>query len=345
MATPTTYTNTTFADYLKDEVLIDTAVELGWLDYTTPPEIRYIDDGEDEVGQSMYIKEKGTFQLPSDYLASSNWAGEGSQRAPVVATPVSVGRLSSFDKVLSLTTTGNGTTTRTLAEVSTVAAPAGTVVGIGDTAFTWAHSEPESAGSPRINYSAGTVTYNHGFSDGIRSRVLATDLDIGDTTIEFTVALTDAIYEVGSGIYEETLDNISVVYLYHDASIAEESEEEVEETPRVINPIYQSIIDSVLMQIGGTDITQISGVDNIYKLRMYGKREVWKYAMQALAGDYSYSTDAGGSTRFQVYEHCREIYGEEDARVSVIYGETIQQAQASGQLKLSTTRTKIKVRW
>ena len=341
MAVPTGYTNITFSDYLKNEVLIDTAIELGWLDVQQKEEPVFNDNPSyTNFGAGLWWGlPEGSYPTIQNGGATT---GTLFQSLPVVRD---------FDGVIQMTATGNGTTTRGLSAPSIYQLPAGTVIGIGGSLTTYGYNNYDQFG----NLTGHVVQYNdnYGYPTGETNRILASDLDIGDTSVVFTVALTDAVKvkELGDNPYTgdsygtENVTDLSRGYFFYPQGIPAPPPAPVPDEDRVINPIYQSIIDQTLILMGKTDITTVTGRENVKKLRLFGRREAWKFAMQALAADYGYRTDAGTSGRSDVYHHCKRIYQDEDLRISMMYGEAREQSMKNSQYYTPTQRSKIKVRW
>jgi hypothetical protein len=116
--------------------------------------------------------------------------------------------------------------------------------------------------------------------------------------------------------------------------------------PRQRNPQYEAIIDETLFRLGVDDITTITGLDNIRKLRHFGRREVWRAVMQNVAGEFSFQTnDQTGGTNFHgVYEQAKSAFQIEDARINSIYAETNPLGLTGGVRAISSTG-KVRARW
>jgi hypothetical protein len=269
MAIPTNYTYETFADYLRDEVLLDTAMELGWMDVFTEEELSLL-EGESE---ELAIKDRV-------YVGDEAWAFNSAGFATLLRDEYRV----------AVGTTG---TTVTLNEPAPVDIPDGTIV----------------------SFSEGAGVY----INGNVNRVVDGAVAKGATTMDFTTSAP-----AGYG------------YFYVDY---------VAPTPptRRLHPSYKAITDNTLYKLGETDIVNITGLNAKRKLRLYGRRETWYMAMQAVAADYDYSSYLGGVSRYQMYQHCKQMYEYEASRVDMLYGNTY--VDTVGQYLTSTARSKIKVRW
>lgn len=71
---------------------------------------------------------------------------------------------------------------------------------------------------------------------------------------------------------------------------------------------YDEVVNEALLAYGTDDITTISGVDNIRKLRVLLRREVWRRATEETAADYRISTGGETLDRQQMHEHIKAMY-------------------------------------
>jgi hypothetical protein len=69
---------------------------------------------------------------------------------------------------------------------------------------------------------------------------------------------------------------------------------------------YQEAVNEALLAYGVSDIATISGLANIKKLRALARVQVWKAALAAVAGDFSFSADGGSYQRDQVFQHIKD---------------------------------------
>lgn len=115
--------------------------------------------------------------------------------------------------------------------------------------------------------------------------------------------------------------------------------------PRIQNPIYDAIIDETLFRAGlGTEIESITGIENIKRLRMFGRREVWRMAMQNMVTEYDYASVAGVTNRSDAKIAVTTLFSIEDQRVKNTFTEYQEQIPFS-QSQVTSKRTPIKVRW
>lgn len=267
---PANYTYETFSDYLKNEVLMDTAMELTWVDVVevAPPNIVHLTDNKELIGD-VYPYGQGAF--PGHLL--SGWL-QGGDAQIVVGATVGV--------------------TKALAVPSQYNAPMGTVVTAVEASAT------------------GYTT-------------LDADLSIGDTTVTFADDLFDKPMFTPYRMY----------FALDPAQLA------VVQPSRVINPAYTAIIDSTLFAIGETDITSISNLQDKIKLRDFGRLYTWKAAMQALAADYDYSTQAGFIGRHTVYQNIKTMHDYETQIINTRYGA----GNFFGGTNISTTTSNVEAKW
>jgi hypothetical protein len=71
---------------------------------------------------------------------------------------------------------------------------------------------------------------------------------------------------------------------------------------------YQEAINETLLMMGVDSIAAVSGRENIKKLRVYARVEVWRQVMAATSGDYDFSADGGSYKRSQVHEQAKANY-------------------------------------
>lgn len=65
---------------------------------------------------------------------------------------------------------------------------------------------------------------------------------------------------------------------------------------------YQNAVDEALLDYGADDISTISGRENIRKLRVQARVQVWRQVIAAVTGDFDFSADGGSYDRSQVHE-------------------------------------------
>lgn len=87
----------------------------------------------------------------------------------------------------------------------------------------------------------------------------------------------------------------------------------------------QPAVDEALLVYGVDDIGNISGRENVRKLRALARVEAWRLASNSLAADYDFKADGGDYKRSQLYaqatqalERAQADAAEFDAGVSVI---------------------------
>lgn len=73
---------------------------------------------------------------------------------------------------------------------------------------------------------------------------------------------------------------------------------------------YGDAVDETLLAYGVDDISEISGRNNIRKLRTLARRELWRLVMQRTAGmhDTTAGVEAGGEEFSQIHAHARKMY-------------------------------------
>lgn len=110
-------------------------------------------------------------------------------------------------------------------------------------------------------------------------------------------AFTDADYIVGDTV----LGVVSPSVLYR----AEVTTGEIPTT----EPVFPSIITDTLGVLGVSDITSLTG-DDLIKLRVRGRVELWHKVMAFTSFDYAYANQGGQLQRQEVYINAAEMYKE-----------------------------------
>lgn len=86
-----------------------------------------------------------------------------------------------------------------------------------------------------------------------------------------------------------------------------------------VNPAFEAILNQTLDEAGFEDISDVTTLEHVKRLRMYGRREAWKAAARVCVGDYDYTDDGGGGNRSQLYNQVFRLFQIEDARVRRFY--------------------------
>lgn len=96
-------------------------------------------------------------------------------------------------------------------------------------------------------------------------------------------------------------------------------------------PNVQPAIDEALLAYGVDEIADVTGRDNIRKLRAFARVEAWKLATNSLAGDYDFKADGGDYKRSQLHdqavkalERAQDDAAEFDADTNVISRDAIE---------------------
>lgn len=71
---------------------------------------------------------------------------------------------------------------------------------------------------------------------------------------------------------------------------------------------YQEAINETLLMMQVDAISEVTGRENIKKLRVYARVEVWRQVMAATSGDYDFAADGGNYKRSQVHEQAKANY-------------------------------------
>lgn len=76
---------------------------------------------------------------------------------------------------------------------------------------------------------------------------------------------------------------------------------------------YDEPITEAVAAYGADSISEITGRDNLRKLRALARREVWRAVMQAAAGHYDFTTDGQSFKRSQIYTHAEKAFQQAEA--------------------------------
>lgn len=71
--------------------------------------------------------------------------------------------------------------------------------------------------------------------------------------------------------------------------------------------VDEPVIES-LLAYGTDDISTITGLDNIKKIRTLARREVWRAVMDETAADYDFTADGGSYSRAQIHKMAMENF-------------------------------------
>lgn len=68
---------------------------------------------------------------------------------------------------------------------------------------------------------------------------------------------------------------------------------------------YQEAVNETLLSYGVDNISEITGRENVRRLRAIARFQVWKSVVNATAGYYNFSADNGRFDRSQIHEQAR----------------------------------------
>jgi hypothetical protein len=69
---------------------------------------------------------------------------------------------------------------------------------------------------------------------------------------------------------------------------------------------FEEAVNDTLLAYGTTDISTISGVSNIQKLRVLAKMTAWQFVVNNFAALYDFSADGGSYHRSQLFEQSKQ---------------------------------------
>jgi hypothetical protein len=81
---------------------------------------------------------------------------------------------------------------------------------------------------------------------------------------------------------------------------------------------YDEAANEAVAAYGVDDVADVSGRDNIRKLRALARREVWRAVMQATASHYDLNTDGASRDRSQIHAHAAAQYAMADAECEAL---------------------------
>ena len=76
---------------------------------------------------------------------------------------------------------------------------------------------------------------------------------------------------------------------------------------------YDEPVNEAIALYGVDDIAEISGRDNIVKLRTLSRVAIWRQVVRSTTGDFDFSADGGRYSRSQVNKMARQQLGLEEA--------------------------------
>jgi hypothetical protein len=99
---------------------------------------------------------------------------------------------------------------------------------------------------------------------------------------------------------------MSVPAIYTESTLAQYMEGTLGSTSGVLSMAaadgdFDEAVNSALLTYGQTDISQITGSDNIAKLRTLARLEAWRVALASAAGDFDFEADGGRYSRGQIH--------------------------------------------
>lgn len=74
----------------------------------------------------------------------------------------------------------------------------------------------------------------------------------------------------------------------------------------VPNGSYDEIVNETLLVYGESDISEITGEDNIRKLRTLARRETWRAVIQETAASYDFQSGGGSYSRSLIHKMAME---------------------------------------
>lgn len=76
---------------------------------------------------------------------------------------------------------------------------------------------------------------------------------------------------------------------------------------------FEEAVNSALLSYGGTEIADITGVENIQKLRAFARVQAWKLASAYASARYAKSADGSSLSRDQLFAHCQRMLDRAEA--------------------------------
>ena len=71
---------------------------------------------------------------------------------------------------------------------------------------------------------------------------------------------------------------------------------------------YDEPMNEALLRYGTTDVTSISGISNLIKIRALARREAWAAVLAEVSSDYDFEDEAGRNDRSQVHRMAEKNY-------------------------------------
>ncbi len=76
----------------------------------------------------------------------------------------------------------------------------------------------------------------------------------------------------------------------------------------VVGGNYDEALNSTLFTYPVTDITTVTGLGDLRKLRTLGRVEVWRAVIAEVSADYDFKADGGDYKRSQVFDHAQAMF-------------------------------------
>lgn len=83
---------------------------------------------------------------------------------------------------------------------------------------------------------------------------------------------------------------------------------------------YVEAVNDALLEYGTDDISTITGLDAIRKLRMIAVACAWQYVVNNFAALYDFSADGGRYDRSQMFDNAKKMYETAAGVVTANYG-------------------------
>jgi hypothetical protein len=86
---------------------------------------------------------------------------------------------------------------------------------------------------------------------------------------------------------------------------------------------FQEAVNDALLAYGTNDISTISGMDNLLKLRALALKAAWQYVVNNFAALYDFSADGGTYSRSQLFSQAKQAL-EQAERQALMYDPAYQ---------------------
>lgn len=183
----------------------------------------------------------------------------------------------------------------------------------------------ESPG-PDLYFSAGEIlvqTVVDGNPTGADA-VLSAPAQVGEKTLWVT-ALSSPVKKGNVALYSSSVKLDLFPYIVGVIPVSTDITLNIQRQLKT-HPAYRSITDETLALMGHNEISDVTGLNEIQKLRMRGRIEAWRAILSVTMGDINFESEGTFRNRSQIFFSAREQVQFAEQEYSRIFGSSIANA-------------------